>query len=68
MSKNVEERIERVARVFRLGDEPDMVAEYANFSMDERLDMFLRLRQRVIEDRYGTDPGFKRVHSIARRA
>ena len=60
-------RIERVARRFRIGEEPSMVDEYARFSVDERLELFLKLRQRVIEDRYGTDPGFERVYSIARR-
>ncbi len=60
-------RIERVARKFRMGQEPSLVDEYARFSIDERLEMFLRLQQRMIEDRYGTDPGFERVHSIARR-
>ncbi len=57
----------RVSRKFVVGEEPGMVEEYVQFSIDERLDMFLKLRQRVIEDRYGTDPGFERVHSIARR-
>ena len=60
-------RIERVARKYRIGEEPSMVDEYAHFTVDERLELFLRLRQRVIEDRYGTDPGFERVYSIARR-
>ena len=63
-----DQRIERTARKFRLGEEPSLVDEYARFTVDERLELFLRLRQRVIEDRYGTDPGFERVHSIARRA
>ena len=62
-----DERIERIARKYRVGEEPSLVDEYARFSIDERLELFLRLRQRVIEDRYGTDPGFERVHSIARR-
>jgi hypothetical protein len=66
MSKNAG-RIERVARKYRIGEEPSMVDEYARFTVDERLELFLRLRQRVIEDRYGTDPGFERVYSIARR-
>ena len=66
MSENVG-RIERVARKYRIGEEPSMVDEYAHFTVDERLELFLRLRQRVIEDRYGTDPGFERVYSIARR-
>ena len=61
-------RIERVARKFRVGEEPSLVDEYARFTIDERLELFLRLRLRVIEDRYGVDPGFERVHSIARRA
>jgi len=60
-------RIERTARKYRLGEEPSLVDEYARFTIDERLELFLRLRQRVIEDRYGTDPGFERVHSIVRR-
>lgn len=60
--------IERVVRKFRLGDEPSQVAEYAHFTVDERLQMFLRLRQRVIKDCYGTDPGFERVYSVARRS
>ena len=60
-------RIERIARKFRLGEEPSLVDEYARFTIDERLELFLQLRQRVIGDRYGTDPGFERVHSIARR-
>ncbi|MBS0575988.1 MAG: hypothetical protein JSS45_06135 [Proteobacteria bacterium] len=62
------ERIERVARVCRIGEEPSLVDEYAHFSADERLELFLRLRQRSIEDCHGTDPGFQRLHSIARRA
>lgn len=62
-----DETIERTARKFRLGEEPSLVDEYARFTVDERLELFLRLRQRVIEDRYGADPGFERVHSIARR-
>lgn len=66
MSENAG-RIERVARKYRIGEEPSMVDEYAHFTVDERLELFLRLRQRVIEDRYGTDPGFERVYSIARR-
>ena len=66
MSENLG-RIERVARKYRIGEEPSMVDEYAHFTVDERLELFLRLRQRVIEDRYGTDPGFERVYSIARR-
>lgn len=61
-------RIELVARKFRLDEEPSLVDEYARFTIDERLELFLRLRLRVIEDRYGVDPGFERVHSIARRA
>ena len=61
-------KFERVARKFRIGEEPSMVDEYARFTVDERLDLFLRLRQRIIEDQYGTDPGFQRVYSIARRA
>ena len=60
-------RIERIARKFRMGEEPSLVDEYARFSVDERLELFLRLRQRMIEDQYGTDPGFERVHRIARR-
>ena len=60
-------RIERIARKYRVGEEPSMVDEYSRFSVDERLDLFLKLRQRVIEDRYGIDPGFERVYSIARR-
>lgn len=66
MSENAG-RIERIARKYRIGEEPSMVDEYARFTVDERLELFLRLRQRVIEDRYGTDPGFERVYSIARR-
>ena len=58
---------ERVARKFRIGEEPSLVDEYARFTVDERLEMFLRLRQRAIEDQYGVDPGFQRVHSITRR-
>jgi hypothetical protein len=58
----------RVARKFKLGEEPSMVDEYAHFTIDERLELFLKLRKRVIEDRYGTDPGFERIYSIARRA
>ena len=60
-------RIERIARKFRMGEEPSLVDEYARYSIDERLEMFLRLQRRMIEDRYGIDPGFERVHSIARR-
>jgi hypothetical protein len=67
MSAQRFDRIERVARKVRVGEEPSLVDEYAIYTIDERLEMFLRLRQRVIEDRYGTDPGFERVHSIARR-
>ncbi|HET6631165.1 MAG TPA: hypothetical protein VFG73_00465 [Rhodanobacteraceae bacterium] len=62
-----EMRIEKIARKTRLGQEPSLVDEYARFSIDERLEMFLRLRHRVIKDRHGTDPGLERVHSIARR-
>ncbi len=61
------ERLERIARKFRLGEEPSLVDEYAHLSIDQRLELFLRLRQRTIEDRYGTDPGFERVHQVARR-
>ena len=61
------EKFERVARKFRVGEEPSLVDEYARFTVDERLELFLRLRQRVIEDQYGIDPGFQRFHSIARR-
>lgn len=67
---NLSERarsFERVARKFQIGKEPSLVDEYACFTVDERLELFLRLRQRVIEDQYGSDPGFQRVHSIARR-
>jgi hypothetical protein len=59
--------MERITRKFRVGEEPSLVDEYARFSVDERLELFLMLRQRIIEDRYGTDPGFQRFHSIARR-
>ncbi|MBS0571606.1 MAG: hypothetical protein JSS28_13425 [Proteobacteria bacterium] len=61
-------KFERVARKFRIDEEPSLVDEYARFSVDERLELFLRLRQRIIEDQYGTDQGFQRVYSIARRA
>ena len=61
------ERIERVARKYRIGEEPSLVDEYARFTIDERLELFLRLRKRLIEDRYGFDPGFERVHSTSRR-
>lgn len=64
---DIDGRVERVARKFRIGEEPSLVDEYARFSIDERLELFLRLQRRTIEDRYGTDPGFQRVHSIARR-
>jgi len=60
-------RVERVARKYRIGEEPSLVDEYARFTIDERLELFLRLRQRVIEDLYGADPGFERVYSIVRR-
>ena len=72
-SKNIDaqapniERIERVARKYRIGEEPSLVDEYARFTIDERLELFLRLRKRLIEDRYGFDPGFERVHSTSRR-
>jgi hypothetical protein len=59
--------IERVARKFRVGEEPSLVDEYAHFTIDERLEMFLRLRQRAIEDRYGIDPGFEKVYRVVRR-
>jgi hypothetical protein len=65
MSSN--QPFERVARKFRRGEEPSLVDEYARFTVDERLEMFLKLRQRAIEDRYGVDPGFERVYSIIRR-
>jgi hypothetical protein len=61
------EQIERIGRKFRIGEEPSLVDEYARFTIDERLQLFLRLKQRTIEDRYGVDPGFERVHSITRR-
>ena len=60
-------KFERIARKVRVGEEPSLVDEYARFTVDERLELFLCLMQRVIEDRYGTDPGFQRFHSIARR-
>ena len=63
-----DDRVERIARKYRMGEEPSLVDEYAHLTIDARLELFLRLRQRVIEDRYGTDPGFERVYSIARRA
>ncbi|MGH8163587.1 MAG: hypothetical protein ACREP1_04550, partial [Rhodanobacteraceae bacterium] len=68
MSSIPDTKIERIVRKFRVGEEPSMVDEYARFTIDERLELFLRLRQRAIEDRYGIDPGFERVYSIARRA
>jgi hypothetical protein len=68
MSAHRFDKVERIARKARVGEEPSLVDEYAIYTVDERLEMFLRLRQRVIEDRYGTDPGFERFHSVARRA
>lgn len=62
------DRVEHIARKFRIGEEPSLVDEYARFSVDERLELFLRLRMRIIEDHHGIDPGFQRFHSIARRA
>ncbi len=61
-------RIERIARKYRIGEEPSLVDEYARFTAEQRLELFLRLRARIIEDRHGTDPGFQRLHSLARRA
>ena len=60
------QRIERVVRKYRLGEEPSMVDEYAHLSIDERLELFIDLRDRVIKGQYETDPGFERVLRIAR--
>jgi hypothetical protein len=61
-------RIERIARKYRIGEEPGMVEEYANFSNAERARLFLALRKRHIMDRYGPDQRFERICTVARRA
>ena len=63
----LEGRIERVVRKYRVGEEPGMVEEYARFSNAERAELFVRLRHRLIKERYGADPGFARVCTVARR-
>ena len=47
----------REVRVFKLGEEPSMVDDYARFSIDERLELFHQFRVRMIGDdvRLNTD-------------
>ena len=59
--------VERIARKYRIGAEPSLVDEYAHLTNAQRTALFLQLRKRLIEERYGTDPGFERVCAIARR-
>jgi len=60
-------QVERIARKYRIGDEPSMVDEYAHLSNSERASLFLSLRKRIITERYGIDQRFERVCSVVRR-
>jgi hypothetical protein len=57
---------ERILRRFKGEEGPSLVAELAELSVSQRLDVFLELRGRVIRERYGTDPSFQRVVKVIR--
>ena len=57
-------RIERTARKYVLGEEPSLVDEYAHMSNIERAELFLRLRHRLIEQRYGPEQSAGRLERI----
>jgi len=61
-------RIEPVIETFRAGDEPGEVESWQNFSGDERLAALVDMRTRYFRWRYGTEPRFERLLTIARRA
>lgn len=62
-----ERRVERIARKYRIDDEPSMVDEYAHLTNEQRAARFLELRRQSIEKRYGPDQRFERVCTVARR-
>lgn len=62
------DRIERVVRVVRLGEEPSLVDEYAHLTNAERTALFLQLRARILADHDEADRGLERVCTVARRA
>lgn len=62
------DRIERVVRVVRLGEEPSLVDEYAHLTNAERTALFLELRARILADHDEADRGLERICTVARRA
>jgi hypothetical protein len=61
-------RMERVARKFRMGEEPSEVEEWSRFSPNDRLMAIIELRARHLRWKYGIEPGLERILAVVRRA
>ena len=57
---------ESILRRFQGEERPSLVEECAALSIEERLDLFLELRARVVRQRYGCEPPFERVARVIR--
>lgn len=61
-------RIALVMAKYDVGHEPSENESWQNMSGDERLAALIEMRTRYFRWRYGTEPRFERLLTIARRA
>jgi hypothetical protein len=61
-------RIEPVIEKYRIGEEPSEIESWQNLNGDERLAALIEMRSRYFRWRYGTEPRFERLLTIAYHA
>jgi hypothetical protein len=64
--KNKRECVVQKFKSFEEADKADKLMR-KNMTMDERFQVYLKLRDTYIKLIYGTDPGFQRVYSTFKR-